>query len=465
LPTRVNGRSTRAADSPFESGDLPIAIVGAGFSGTLLAVNLLRLGQRIALIEREPSKLAKGQAFATRRPEHLLNVRAANMSAFPDDPRHFVRWMGYSTADQTNRFVPRLAYGQYLLEQLVDALAAAPGLGTVVSAEVTGATVGDKSVILRTSGEEIACSQAVLAQGNFPPAPVPGLEHVPTECMIADPWDQAALRDAAGLDRVVLIGTGLTAIDAILSLEDQGFSGQIIAISRRGLTPRRHADDGPQVTPQAMPQTRGSRLLADIRRRGGEVGWRTAIDELRPHTQHLWRVHSVPEQARFLRHARAYWDVHRHRLAPAAADRIAALEQSGALTVMAGRIVAAEASDGRVSLTIRRRGEAVTDTFLADRIVNCTGPRSDLLSGAAGLLGDLIASGHVRPDPHRVGIDVDHLGRVRDRRGRPSDRLFAVGPITKSEAWEIVAVPDIRRQVWDLARYLANAHWTGGEGL
>lgn len=45
------------------------------------------------------------------------------------------------------------------------------------------------------------------------------------------------------------------------------------------------------------------------------------------------------------------------------------------------------------------------------------------------------------------------------------DRLFAVGPLTKGEAWEIVAVPDIRRQVWDLARYLSDAQWVGGEGL
>jgi uncharacterized NAD(P)/FAD-binding protein YdhS len=64
-----------------------------------------------------------------------------------------------------------------------------------------------------------------------------------------------------------------------------------------------------------------------------------------------------------------------------------------------------------------------------------------------------------------LGIDVDRSGRVITSSGAPQDGLFAVGPITKGEAWEIVAVPDIRRQAWDLARYLGNAHWVGGEGL
>ena len=90
------------------TAELPVAIVGAGFSGTLLAVNLLRLGARVVLIERDEAFLAKGVAYGTRRAEHLLNVRVSNMSAYPDDADHFLRWMGFDTADQANRFVPRL---------------------------------------------------------------------------------------------------------------------------------------------------------------------------------------------------------------------------------------------------------------------------------------------------------------------------------------------------------------------
>lgn len=448
------------------ASDLPIAVVGAGFSGTLLAINLLRLGQKVVLIERDAARLAKGQAFGTRRPEHLLNVRAANMSAFPDDAGHFVRWMGFATADQTNRFVPRLTYGQYLLEQLIDALAAAPRLGSIKAAGVIGARIGAGSVTLElTGGDEIACRGAVLAQGNFPPAPVPGLEGLPASLVIDDPWSEAALRDAALLGHVVLVGTGLTAIDVALSLDRSGFAGRITALSRRGLRPRPHAEQGPDVSSTAIPQTRGSHLLGAIRRRARAIGWRGAIDELRPHTQQLWRAHSVAEQARFLRHARAYWDAHRHRIAPAVADRVAQLERAGRLDFIAGRIAAAEASEGRARLTVRRRGGTSVEQLGADRIINCTGPRGDLAASGGGLLAGLARAGHIRADPHRVGLDVDRLGRLLDRSGRPSERLFAAGPITKGEAWEMIAVPDIRRQVWDLARHLANAHWVEGAGL
>lgn len=70
-----------------------VAIIGAGFSGTLQAINLLRHeGPRATLIERAPVA-GTGLAYGAAHPSHVLNVRAANMSAFPDDPSHFVRWL------------------------------------------------------------------------------------------------------------------------------------------------------------------------------------------------------------------------------------------------------------------------------------------------------------------------------------------------------------------------------------
>ena len=81
------------------------------------------------------------------------------------------------------------------------------------------------------------------------------------------------------------------------------------------------------------------------------------------------------------------------------------------------------------------------------------------------LLRELIATGRIRADVHHLGLDVDHTGRVRRADNQPQPRLFAVGPMTKGEAWEIIAVPDIRRQVWHLARLLTASHWVGGEGL
>jgi uncharacterized NAD(P)/FAD-binding protein YdhS len=41
--------------------------------------------------------------------------------------------------------------------------------------------------------------------------------------------------------------------------------------------------------------------------------------------------------------------------------------------------------------------------------------------------------------------------------GVPSERLFAIGPVTRAAFWEIVAVPDIRNQCAALANRLGGA--------
>ena len=446
--------------------DLPVAVVGAGFSGTLLTINLIRQGVPVVLIERSQAQLAKGLAFGTKGPEHLLNVRAANMSAFPDDQANFLRWIGQSGEEQANRFVPRLSYGLYLRELLIKALADAGPKAQIVSAEALSARFEAGQVTVELDdGSEIVARSLVLALGNFPPAPHPVLAALPEDRCFADPWNPRAVADAGTLDHVLLIGTGLTAADMILSLDKAGFKGRITALSRRGLKPHAHAETGPVVDYVPAPDARGSALVRQIRERAKAIGWRAAVDEQRPHTQNLWRRHDAAAQRRFLRHLRPYWDVHRHRLAPDVAKRLGELQAEGRLEFIAGKLAEAEAGQDGVAVLYRPRGEERLERLEVCRIINCTGPEGDLLRSGVPLVKDLLAQGRVRPDEHRLGLDVEHLGRVRDADGRPQDTLFAVGPVTKGEAWEIVAVPDIRRQVWNLARYLADAHWVGGEGL
>lgn len=451
---------------PQPNNDLPVAIVGAGFSGTLLAINLLRHGVKVVLIEREEAQLAKGLAFGTRRPEHLLNVRASNMSAFNDNLGHFLRWMGFSSDDQANRFVSRLAYGHYLRELLIDVLAGAGDRAQVRAGEAVGAGFGVDAITLSLAkGEPVVCRALVLALGNFPPPSLPALAGLPPRLHFTDAWQRGALDNLDGIGNVVLLGSGLTAIDTIVSLESAGYRGRVTAISRRGLKPRSHAESGPVVKPSPEPEQSGSRLVRLVRKRAETLGWRAAIDELRPHTQHLWRRHDDVAQRRFLRHLRPYWDVHRHRLAPAVAQRVAALEDAGRVTFLAGKVTGAEVEGGNALLRWRPRGGAVEQGLTAQRVINCIGPEGDVTRACHPLIDDLLAQGRARADAHRLGLDVEQSGRLRGASGAPQEALFAVGPLTKGEAWEVVAVPDIRRQVWDLARYLGSAHWVGGEGL
>ena len=456
-----------AAAAP--AADLPVAIVGAGFSGTLLAVNLLRMGARVVLIERDNAHLARGLAYGTRRPEHLLNVRASNMSAFPDDPGHFLRWMGFASSAQHNRFVPRLAYGRYVRELLFAALAATPGRIAVKQQEAVDiAFDGAAPTLVLDSGERVAARAVVLALGNPPPTPFAPFAALAEPLHFVDPWRPGATQGLGSAGHVLLLGTGLTAVDMAVSLDNAGFRGTITALSRRGLAHRAHTLAGPEVPAVPRPLARGSWLLHQLRRRAREVDWRQAVDELRPHTQDLWRLHDHAAQARFLRHARPWWDVHRHRLAPPVAERIAAMQREGRLAFVAGKIASAEAQDdptqaGRALVRWRPRGAPglIAGTF--DRIITCTGPAGDIARSPLPLVQSLRAARRIRADAHGLGIAVDRAARVCNAAGVPNECLFAVGPPTRGEAWEIIAVPDIRRQVWDLARRLTQAQWVGGE--
>ncbi|HEX7819103.1 MAG TPA: FAD/NAD(P)-binding protein [Sphingobium sp.] len=435
-----------------------IAIIGAGLSGTLLAINLLRHpGPHVLLVERNASRVARGLAYATENSRHLLNVRASNMSAFPDAPTHFLDWLGYPGSDGANRFVERSTFGGYIQHLLNEALAAHPDRLTLVAGEATGAVPLDAGWSVDITGHgTIACDTLILAQGNLPPSDLPPLRGLGTPVYHSNPWSADATTGLEDEDRVLLIGSGLTAIDIVLSLESAGYRGTIHALSRRGLRPRAHAPVGPHAAPMACPEARGSKLVRHVRDRAAEVGWRTAIDELRPHTQDMWRRMDRAERQRVLRHLRPFWDVHRHRLAPAIDQKIATLQMEGRLRFIPGKIETVEDHGDSALVTWRVRGGETRRSLDVRRIINCTGPLFDLDKCADPLMNVLRAQGLTRADPLALGLDVDVDGRVRDNGGVAQDNLLAVGPMTRGECWEIVAVPDIRRQVWELARYLTD---------
>jgi uncharacterized NAD(P)/FAD-binding protein YdhS len=445
-----------------------ICIVGGGFSGTLQAINLLRHdGPRATLIERRVQP-ARGVAYSTTQPAHLLNVRANNMSAFPDDPDHFLRWLEAKGA-VSPQFVTRQIYGDYLSDLLAQAKRRSPERLDVRHAEALEVNLsGSRAQVVLDSGERINADAAVLALGNLPPVDPPNVvgEELPEHLYLSNPWSRDIAKGLTDRDTVAIAGTGLTMVDVALSLDAAGFRGRIVAISRRGLLPRGHIDGAlPLPRLPERPTARGADLLQDVRARAAEVGWRNALDELRPYTQGMWLDADFAQQARFLRHLRPWWDVHRHRLAPQVAARIAAMQANGQLEVVAGAFKACAEVDGALELGWRVRGTERVETGRFARLFNCTGPQGDLLRTRESLLRLLLASGHIRSDRHRLGIDVNSEAETIDVNGHANANLLALGPITRGAFWEIVAVPDIRAQTWNVARKFSHAHWIGGEGL
>jgi uncharacterized NAD(P)/FAD-binding protein YdhS len=231
-------------------------------------------------------------------------------------------------------------------------------------------------------------------------------------------------------------------IDVALSLEAAGHRGSIVALSRRGQIPRAHAEfTAAPVSPDDVPRGNLLRLWRWLRKRSAQVGWRAAVDSLRPHSHLLWQSLDLEQQRRFLRHARPWWDVHRHRIAPEVAETIHRMIAEGRLHVIAGHIAEAESNGEGLEVTIQRRGSGRSSVAHFDYVFNCTGPLHSMARTRDPLLRTLLAAGYVRPDHLGIGLEVDGRSRVAG-----GERLWALGPLTKGRYWEITAVPDIRVQ-------------------
>jgi uncharacterized NAD(P)/FAD-binding protein YdhS len=456
----------------MDKGRLRIGIIGGGCSGVLLTVHLARTATgpiEIYLIERAPP-FARGTAYAATHPLHLLNSPAARMSAFNDDPTHFVRWLQRTSAPCARwsgcEFVPRGRYGQYLGELLTTTRSGdSPARVHLVSGTAVAIEVGrNGSDIVLDVGTSIGVDHAVLCTGfarqraTFGAcAPLRETEH-----FIADPWDDGERRRIARDDSVLIVGTGLTMVDIAVELATRGHRGWIHAVSRHGLLPAKYVavEPYPPFLDGCEPPQSIARQLALVR---GEVAhaaalgiaWQSVIEALRPRVQDCWRALRPTDRRRFLRHLRPYWEIHRHRMAPDIGARVADLRASGLLSVSAARIVDVTPGDP-IGVSLRPRGRNVVLSLEADWVIDATGghpadQRSDRL------IANLVANRLARPDPLGLGIEVTPGGALIGADGVPSYTLFAVGAPTRGALWDVTGVAELRRQCAALAASLTQA--------
>ena len=439
---------------------LRVAIVGGGFSGSLVAVHLLRhsLPVHIDLIDTRAA--GRGLAYSTLWDEHLLNVPAVRMSAFGSEPLHFLEWLrvnGKPDAAQ-DLFAPRKLFGTYLQDLLqTSARAAAPGSRFRQHyAQATDLSYnGKRARISLDNGERLQVDKVVLATGN--PSPRPLSTSIPG--YFGSPWDRGAF---AGLDadgEVLLIGAGLTSVDAFLALRSQGHRGRVHIVSRRGKMPHSHALYRPLNPPVTIAQNAGARqLLRTIRIRvkhatqqGDE--WRAVVDSLRPVTNSIWEGMELAEQHRVLRHLKTWWNIHRHRMAPEIGAAIDQARASGQLAVVAGRcgLLRAEA-DGLVAPVALRGGGTLT--LSVRRAINCTGANDNYRLVPNPLIQALFDTGRIRSNYIGTGLQTNAHGALIDSDGVTSEWLLTLGPPRIGGLLETIAVPELRKQAEALASYL-----------
>jgi uncharacterized NAD(P)/FAD-binding protein YdhS len=441
-----------------------IAIIGGGLSGTALAIQLLLQALadvHITIIERRQS-LGRGVAYSTQFDSHLLNVRAGDMSILPDRPGHFVQWLNRSGRPwQATDFVPRRIYGDYVFDTLCDAQAHAGSqvkFSWIRSRAVDAQPTAGGLCIEMDNGRAIEAGLAVLSVGNSSrAAPLPGSDRA----AIIQPWNWTELLEIPPTAPVLLIGSALTAVDVLLVLDDRGHCGPIHMVARRGLLPNAHreaAGSAPAAPLTDFPPTaRGLlRLIRDLAEKMTQAcgDWRPAVDAMRPHTVKIWQSLTLTEQRRLLRHVRPYWDVHRHRTAPAATTRISRMLGAGRLRMYAGRILSMRpaADTGRQMAEIKlRSGGNLALEF--DYAINCAGTREDFRTWDNPLVRSLFARKMIQSDALDIGLCVDSNGRLIGIEDT-SFPLFTLGPSLKGQLWETTAVPEIRKQARTLAQIL-----------
>lgn len=452
-----------------------VAIIGGGFCGTMTAVNLARLSERPlrAVIINGNRPLGRGTAYGTARAEHLLNVTARNMSALPDLPSHFLDWLRSRSEfsrlpDQELRemFAPRRVYGDYLCGLLAWCLNPIHASQVHVEAiddeavDIAFDGEGESTIRLR-SGDCVQADQVVLATGNQPPCPIPSaspLKHDARYC--ADPWDDWHSRLPRPGGRIIVLGTGLTMVDVVLTLREMMWDGQIVAVSRSGMLPKSHfrgiayeevvPDDAEMLGLAGLLQ-----LVEEhcVRLKRMSQNPAIAVDKLRPHTQRLWRSLSTEEKLEFLKRHAADWNTTRHRIAVSIHEVITDALDSGRLQVLSGNIDRLVPNEQTIDVVLRSADGEPT-SLSGDLVINCTGPQARFSQTRLPLFENLLKKGLVCCDELDMGIRVDDDFSVIGRDGNCRPQLFAIGPLLKGSLWETTAVPELRVQAMRVAETL-----------
>jgi len=460
-----------------------IALIGAGYSGTVTAINLLRLAHgldapfRLVLIDTAAS-YGKGLAYSTQDDNLVLNVPTGNMSAFPDKPDDFLEFCnGMDTSLVPGSFVFRRVYGEYLETRLREAIADNPDTLVALQDFVIAITQRDAGYILKLrDGDPLEADIVVLAFGHFPPRPLAeilggnasGLD-LPKDTCLDNPWDIRAL-DRLPVDKdVLIVGTGHTAIDTLFRLVSCSSLRKIYLVSRHGHTPNGHRKAGefvkmPLLTQEVEKTVRAvldekptiRALFSSIRKLAQryaalQINWRDVISSLRQITPEIWQKLPAGERARFLRHVVHHWDVMRHRLAPVAIRRLDGLMAAGLVEIIAGRVIQLRATPGGkdISASIKLRGSDQRRELVIGSVINCSGPSYDIRRIHNPLLRQLADEGTLHQDEARIGFAVDENYRCST-----APNLYYIGPMLKARYWEAIAVPELRVHALKLAKLL-----------
>jgi uncharacterized NAD(P)/FAD-binding protein YdhS len=452
-----------------------VSIIGGGFSGLMVAHHLINeatLPIRVCIFNKH-GLMGRGAAYSVDKDFYLLNVIAAKMSALPDDPEHFLNWVmqtaSYKSLDRSmisQAFLPRKLYGEYLAELWEKLRQIASEKGCVLvdkTTEIYAVSRSHKLFSLTTSDGTVSLFDVcVLATGNelpkSPNAITPEVEH--SGIYFGNPWSNNVLKNAHKFKQLLIIGNGLTMVDTVIGLQQSGFKGTIYSISPNGFNILPHRNNG-LVYKKLNEEIRGiqnlkcitSSVFKHIRivRKFG-LSAEPVIDSLRPNVQHIWQHLQLAEKKVFLSRLRHLWGVARHRIPLHIHDRIQQLRIEKKLHIIAGQIKNIELNHDKAIIDYYNKKTGLNESVQVGRVVNCTGPNSDISKTSSKLLGQLFEDGLISQDELKLGLKVDTQSyQLIKQDGEVNKCFYTLGTHLRGELWESTAVNELRCQAKDVA--------------
>ncbi|MBD8873816.1 FAD/NAD(P)-binding protein [Rhodanobacter sp. DHB23] len=449
-----------------------IAIIGGGAAGAALFGALLSrdASANVHWVTGSTPRIGRGVAYGTSHNHHLLNVRAGGMGLYPDADEGFAEYGARNHAGaRPTDFLPRSLFGEYIESQLGKRIRNAEQRGrrfAIVPATALGIQAsGSGYEIALDNGGTVSAGQIVLALGALPPRPLRTVSKraLGSGAYVLDPWSLTTR--PAHPRRLIVIGTGLTAIDTLISASIRWPDVELVAVSRHGLPPFVHPalpiDPFPrqaELNARLLACDGPAPVLAEIRRTFREhphVDWRGVIDGMRPVNAKLWQAFTPRQRKQFLRHARWLWESARHRLAPQPAEIIQQLRDEGRLRIHAARVLGVDGA-GPLDVTVRSRDNQLVTTLQSDIVVQATGLDTAAAFAEHPLVSGLLRDGLASPDPLQLGVLAEPDGRLVNAAGQIQPGLHAIGSLLRGNLWECTAMPEIRGAADALATLLSS---------
>ncbi len=428
-----------------------VGIIGGGFSGLSALSALVRHATTPLQVSvyGPDAVLGRGKAYSTQDPEHLLNVRAGAMGAHAGLDADFYAWLSAQKSPyQATDFVPRALYGRYIDHVLADTLVAAR------AKDIRVFMVHEKAVDVQPAGAQLLVKTAagaqehqavILACGNDRPRlPLLGTGVLQHAGWWRNPYQSGRWHDIAKAGHIVIIGSGLSMIDALVTITREKYDGDITAVSRHGHIPMAHASVSKSFTwtsEDAQAIRTLSQLLRQVRVKVASSGadWRDVLDGVRPYANDIWRGFSVRDRQRAQRYM-SFWNNHRHRIPQAMHDMVSNLVGAGQLRLVAGRVDRVEVMGSSLNV---HTSAGVKEGQI---VMNCLGYDYRIVPGDGSLLSTLVSSGLVGMTEGFPCPAYDSLQMHADH------KLYGIGPLWQGHFIESTAVRDIRLQADQVAR-------------